>query len=81
MLLNLEGVIIKDYFSTLNDNFLLDLECNVSEFLSIRSGIACFPNSWGILLYRLMTSNVAMGELGSIFSGMEFKESVVLNIT
>ena len=50
-------------------------------YLSIQNEMACFPNSWGILLYRFVTSNVAMSVLGSIFSGMELKKIfVVLNI-
>ena len=61
--------------------FLLNIGCNVSGCLSIQNEMAYFPNSWGILLYRFVTSNVAMSVLGSIFSGMEFKKSVVLNIT
>ena len=34
--------------------------------------MACFPNSGGILLYRFVTSNVAMSVCDLIFSGMEF---------
>ena len=39
--------------------------------------MACFPNSVGILLYRFVMSNVTMSVLGSIFSGMEFKKSML----
>ena len=53
----------------------------MSEYLSIQNKMACFLNSWGISLYRLVTSNVASGVLGSIFSGMKFiKNKVVFNI-
>ena len=66
MLLN--WVIFKDYFYTLYDNFFfLNLRYNVSRYLSIQNAIACFPNSWGILMYRFVTSNVTMSVLGSIF--------------
>ena len=58
-------------------NFLLNLGCNVSGYLSIQNEMACFPNSWGILLYRFVMSNMAMSVLGSIFSGMEFKKSML----
>ena len=47
--------------------FLLNLGFNVSGYLSIQNEMACFPNSWGILLYRFVTLNVAMSEFGSIF--------------
>ena len=57
-------------------NFLLNLGCNVSEYLSIQNEMACFPNSRGILLYRFVTSNVTLSVLGSIFSGIEFKKSM-----
>ena len=40
-------------------NFLLNLGCNVSVYLSIQNEI-CFPNSRGILLYRFVTSNVTI---------------------
>ena len=58
-------------------NFLLNLGCNVSGYLFIQNEMACFPNSWGILQYRFLISNVAMSVLGSIFSGMEFKKSML----
>ena len=78
----MEEVIVKDYFYTLYDNFLLNLGCNVSGCLSIQNEITCFSNSLGLLLNRFVTSNVAMSVLGSICSGMEFKKFyVVLNIT
>ena len=35
------------------------------------------PNSWGILLYRFVTSNVAMNVMRSIFSGIEVKKSML----
>ena len=38
----LEGVIIKDYFYTLYDNFLLNLGCNVPGYLSIQHEMVCF---------------------------------------
>ena len=44
--------------------FLLNLGCNVSGYLSIHNEMACFLNSWGILLYRFVTSNVAMSMYG-----------------
>ena len=40
--------------------------------------MASFANSWGILLYRFVTSNVTKSVLGSIFSGMEFLKSIYL---
>ena len=57
--------------------FLLILVCNISGYLSIKYELACFPNSWGILLYRFMTSNVAMSVLESIFPGIQFKKSML----
>ena len=57
--------------------FLLNLGCNVSEYLSIQNVVACFPNSWRILLYKFVTSNVTMSVPGSIFSSMEFKKSML----
>ena len=49
-------MIIKDYFYTLYVKFfLLNLVSYVSGYLSTPNKIACFPNSWGILLYRLVT--------------------------
>ena len=56
--------------------FLLDFGYNVSGYLSIQNKMACFLNSWRILLYRFVTSNVAITVLGSIFSGMEFKKNL-----
>ena len=47
-------------------NFLLNLGCNMPGYLSTQNEMACFPNSWGILLYRFVTSNVVMNVLGSI---------------
>ena len=41
--------------------------CNGSGNLSIQNEMDCFPNSWGMLLYKFVTSNVAMCVLGSIF--------------
>ena len=58
-------------------NFLLNRECNVSGYLFVQNEMACFLNSWEILLYRFVMSNVAMSVLGSIFSGMEFKKSML----
>ena len=60
--------------------FFLNLGCNVSGYLSIQNEMTCFPNSWGILLYRFVTSNIAMNILGSFFSGMEFKKSMLFLI-
>ena len=34
--------------------------------------MACFPNSWAILLYRFVTSYVIISWLGSIYCGLEF---------
>ena len=56
-------------------NLLLNLGCNVSGYLSIQNEMACFPNSWVILLYRFVMSN--MNVLGSIFCGIEFKKSIL----
>ena len=55
-------------------NFLLNLWCNVSGYFSIQNEMACFPNSWGILLFRFVMSNVTMSVSESIFCGMEFKK-------
>ena len=57
--------------------FLLNIVCNMSGYLFVQNEMACFPNSWGILLYRFGMSNVTMNVLGSIFSGMEFKKSML----
>ena len=53
-------------------DFLLNLGCNMLGYLSFQNEMACFPSSWGILIYRFVMLNVAMSVLGSIFSGMEF---------
>ena len=58
-------------------NFWLNIGCSVSGGLSVQNEMACFPNSRGILLYRFVTSNVSMSWLGSFFSGMEFKKSML----
>ena len=42
--------------------------------------MACFLNSWGILLHRFVTSNVAMSVLGSIFLVLSFKKSILFLI-
>ena len=73
----MKGVIIKWFFIPSMINVLLNLWCNVSGYLSIQNEMAYFPNSWGILLYRFVTPNVAMSVLGSIFSGTEFKISML----
>ena len=73
MLLNWKELLLRINSKPSMIKFSLNLECNVSGCLSIQNEKACFPNSWGILLYRFVTSNVAMRVLGSIFSGMEFK--------
>ena len=62
-------------------NFLLNLVCNVSVYLSIQNEMACFPSSCGILLYMFATSNVTMSVLGSIFWGMKFKKCILSLIT
>ena len=58
-------------------DFLLNLGCNVSGYLSIQNEMACFPNSLGILLHRFVTSNVTMTVSGSMFCCMEFKKCVL----
>ena len=50
-------------------NVLLNLGYNVSGYLSVQNEMACFPNSWGILLYKFVTLNVTMSVLVSIFRG------------
>ena len=55
-------------------NFLLNLGCNVSRYLSIENEMDCFPNSWGILLYKFVTSNVTLSESESIFLGIKLKK-------
>ena len=72
MLLNWKELLLRIISIPFLMKFWLNLGCYVSGCLSIQNEMACFPNSWGILLYRFVTSNVAMSVLGSIFSGMEF---------
>ena len=72
MLLNRKELLLRIISIPSMINFLLNLGFNVSRYLFMQNEMACFPNSWGILLYRSVTSNVAMSVLGSIFSGMEF---------
>ena len=74
MLLNWKELLLKIISIPSMIKFLLYLGCNISGCLSIQNEMVCFPNSWGILLYRFVTSNVAMSVLGSIFSGMELKK-------
>ena len=82
MLLNWKELFLRIIYIPSMIYFLLKLGCNVPGYLSIRNEMACFPNSWGILLHWFVTSNVAMSVLGSFFSAMEFKKIyVVLNIT
>ena len=59
-------------------NFLLNLGCNVSRYLSIQNEMAYFLNSWGILLNWSVTSNVTMSVSGSIF--LVKKMNVISNI-
>ena len=40
---------------------------HISGYFSIQNEMACFPNSWGILLYWFVALNVTMGVSGSIF--------------
>ena len=64
MLLNWKELLLKIIFiPSMLSFFLLNLVSTVSGYLSTQNEIACFPNSWGILLYRLLTSNVAMSVL------------------
>ena len=77
MLLNWKELFLRIISITSMIVFLLNLRCNVSGYLSIQNEMACFPNSWGILLYRFVTSNVAMSVMGSIFSAMEFTKSML----
>ena len=67
MLLNWKELLLRIISIPSMTNFLLNLGCSVSECLSIQNEMVCFPNSWGILLYRFVKSNVAMSVLGSIF--------------
>ena len=55
---------------------VINLGCNISRYFSIQNEMACFPNSWGILPYRFVTSNVTISVLGTDFYGMEFKKWV-----
>ena len=72
MLLNWKELLLRIISIPFMMNFLLNLRCIVSGYLSIQNEMTCFPNSWGILLYGFVTPNGAMSVLGSIFSGMEF---------
>ena len=76
MLLNWKELLLRIISIPSMIKFLLNLGCNVSKCLSIQYEMACFANSWGMLLYRFVASNVAMSVLGSIFSGMELKKDL-----
>ena len=77
MSLNWKELLLRIISIPSNIKILLNLGRNLSWCLSIQNEIACFLNSWGILRYRFVTSNVAISVQGSIFSGMEFKESML----
>ena len=77
MLLNWKELLLRIISIPSTIKFLLNLCCNVSGYLSIQNMMAYFPNSWGILLYRFVTSNVAMSVLGLILSGIEFKNIII----
>ena len=64
MLLNWKELVLRIISKPSMINFLLNLGCYVSGYLSVQNEMACFPNSWGILLYRFVTSYVAMRVLG-----------------
>ena len=73
MLLNWKELLLRIIYISYMIHFLLNLGCNIYVYLSIQNEMDFYPNSWGILLYRFVTSNVAMSVLGSFFSGIEFK--------
>ena len=47
MLLNWKELLLRIISIPSMINFLLDLGCNVSVYLSIQNEMACFPNSRG----------------------------------
>ena len=54
-------------------NFLLNLGCSILGYLSIQNEIAFIPNSWDILLYKFILSNVTMRVLKSILGVWSLK--------
>lgn len=58
-------------------NCLLNLGCKVCVCLSIQYAIASFPRLCGILLYRLLTSNVASIVPSSTVCGRELRKCVL----
>ena len=54
-------------FSDFMINFLLNLGCNVSGYFSPQNEMATFLNSWEILLYRFIMSNITMSVSGLVF--------------
>ena len=62
--------------------FLPNLVFSVSGYFSIQNESACFPNSWWILMYRFVTSNVIMSVSESVFffCDMEFEKLMLSQI-